>query len=104
MKYINIDFFKNTIDIKTTKPVQWFENLFKIGHFITEKLGESYHEEEINTFIKEDKDIICPNGCENRLFYITSKYFTEDKQKRILSAKCCLCNLHFLAYQEISHE
>lgn len=102
MKYKTIEFFNPTGNPKLEKYAQGFDMLFQINAYVTKKLGDSHYEKDIRTF--ERCDLVCPNGCSNKLFYIYTKYFTDEKRKEILHAKCCLCDTPFFVYREISHE
>lgn len=102
MKYKTIKILEDKTIISSNKLIQIFDKIEEKNALITNFLGKSYCCEELNSFIKED--IVCPNGCKNNLYYVTNKYFTFDKQKQILDAKCVYCKSHLLAFQEISHE
>ncbi len=100
MKYEIKDYLIIENNSQSNKFTQAFEKIKQESTFIKEKLGKSYYYEEINAFIKDS--YLCPNKCYTKTFYVTGKYFTEDKQKEILLAKCANCNTNFALYREIS--
>lgn len=102
MEYKTIKIIEDKIKLSSNEIIKVFDKIEEENKLVIDFLGKSYYCEEINSFSRED--IICPNKCKSNLYYITNKYFTFDKQKQILCAKCVYCTTRLMVFQEISQE